>query len=60
VLRLYPWSDATVIGELNEEEVKAVGKSVWPRPQAAWGFDAADARNLCVPAAERNLVSSAG
>jgi 2',3'-cyclic-nucleotide 2'-phosphodiesterase (5'-nucleotidase family) len=42
VLRLYPWPDATVVGELDEEEVRAVARSVWPKPQAAWGFDATD------------------
>src|SRR5215211_6043194 len=41
VLRLYPWSDATVVGELGEEEIRALARSVWPKPQAAWGFDAA-------------------
>ena len=41
-MRLYPWPDATMVGELGEEEVSAVGRSVWPNPQAAWGFDATD------------------
>jgi 2',3'-cyclic-nucleotide 2'-phosphodiesterase (5'-nucleotidase family) len=40
VLRLYPWPDATVVGELGEEEVRAVAMSVWTKPWAAWGFDA--------------------
>jgi 2',3'-cyclic-nucleotide 2'-phosphodiesterase (5'-nucleotidase family) len=30
VLRLYPWPDATVVGELGEEEVRAVARSAWP------------------------------
>jgi 2',3'-cyclic-nucleotide 2'-phosphodiesterase (5'-nucleotidase family) len=42
VLRLYPWPDATVAGELGEEELRAVARSAWPKPQAAWGFDATD------------------
>src|SRR5215210_1892597 len=24
----------------GEEEIRAVAKSAWPKPQAAWGFDA--------------------
>ncbi|MDQ2672659.1 MAG: 5'-nucleotidase C-terminal domain-containing protein [Actinomycetota bacterium] len=42
VLRLYPWPDATVAGEVEGEELRAVARSAWPKPQAAWGFDAAD------------------
>jgi 2',3'-cyclic-nucleotide 2'-phosphodiesterase (5'-nucleotidase family) len=42
VLRLYPWPDATVVGELGKEEVEAVARSVWPKPWVAWGFDATD------------------
>jgi hypothetical protein len=42
VLRLYPWPDATVVGELGEEEVRAVARSAWPKPWAAWGFDVTD------------------
>jgi hypothetical protein len=42
VLRLYPWPDAAVVGELGEEEVRAVARSAWPKPWAAWGFDATD------------------
>jgi len=42
VLRLYPWPDTIVVGELGEEEIRAVARSVWPKPQAAWGFDAAE------------------
>jgi 2',3'-cyclic-nucleotide 2'-phosphodiesterase (5'-nucleotidase family) len=42
VLRLYPWPDATVVGEMDEEEVRAVAESAWPKPWTAWGFDAAD------------------
>ncbi len=40
VLRLYPWPDTTVVGELDEEEISTVARSVWPEPWAAWGFDA--------------------
>ena len=42
LLRLYPWPDATVVGELGAEELGAVARSVWPEPWSAWGFDAAD------------------
>ncbi len=42
VLRLYPWSDATVVGGLSPEELRAVAGTAWPKPQTAWGFDAAD------------------
>ena len=42
VLRLYPWPDATVVGELGAEEIRAVVRSGWPEPWSAWGFDAAD------------------
>src|SRR5215217_2657253 len=42
VLRLYPWPDATVVGELGAEEIRAVVCSGWPEPWSAWGFDAAD------------------
>jgi 2',3'-cyclic-nucleotide 2'-phosphodiesterase (5'-nucleotidase family) len=42
VLRLYPWPDVTVVGELGPEELRAVAGSAWPKPQTAWGFDAAD------------------
>ncbi len=43
VLRLYPWPDATVAGELSADEVRRVARSAWPEPWTAWGFDAADA-----------------
>ena len=42
VLRLYPWPDATVAGELGAEELEAVVRAGWPEPWSAWGFDAAD------------------
>jgi hypothetical protein len=42
VLRLYPWPDATVVGDLGKDEVEAVARSVWPKPWVAWGFDATD------------------
>jgi 2',3'-cyclic-nucleotide 2'-phosphodiesterase (5'-nucleotidase family) len=42
VLRLYPWPDTTLIGELSEDEVRGLARSVWPTPQAAWGFDATE------------------
>ena len=42
VLRLYPWPDATVAGELDAEELEAVVRAGWPEPWSAWGFDAAD------------------
>ena len=42
VLRLYPWPDSTVVGELGEEELRAVAQTPWPEPWSAWGFDAAD------------------
>jgi hypothetical protein len=46
VLRLYPWPDATVVGETDEEEVRAVAESAWPKPWTAWGFDAADGADV--------------
>jgi predicted porin len=42
VLRLYPWPDATVAGEIGEEELRKVAQASWPWPWAAWGFDAPD------------------
>jgi 2',3'-cyclic-nucleotide 2'-phosphodiesterase (5'-nucleotidase family) len=42
VLRLYPWPDATVTGEIEEEEVRKVAQASWPWPWSVWGFDAAD------------------
>jgi hypothetical protein len=42
VLRLYPWPDATVAGEVEGEELRKVAQASWPKPWAAWGFDAAD------------------
>jgi 2',3'-cyclic-nucleotide 2'-phosphodiesterase (5'-nucleotidase family) len=43
LLRLYPWPDATVAGELGAEEVREVADLVWPEPWSAWGFDAVNA-----------------
>jgi hypothetical protein len=40
VLRLYPWPDATVAGEIGEEELRKVAQAPWP--WSVWGFDAAD------------------
>lgn len=42
VLRLYPWPDATVVGELGPEELQAVAGSAWPEPWSVWGFDASE------------------
>ena len=42
VLRLYPWPDATVAGEVDGEELRKVAQTSWPKPWAVWGFDAAD------------------
>jgi 2',3'-cyclic-nucleotide 2'-phosphodiesterase (5'-nucleotidase family) len=42
VLRLYPWPDATVAGEVEGEELRKVAQASWPKPWAAWGFDATD------------------
>jgi 2',3'-cyclic-nucleotide 2'-phosphodiesterase (5'-nucleotidase family) len=42
VLRLYPWPDATVAGEVEAKELRKVAQASWPKPWAAWGFDAAD------------------
>jgi 2',3'-cyclic-nucleotide 2'-phosphodiesterase (5'-nucleotidase family) len=42
VLRLYPWPDATVVGEIEEEELRQVARALWPWPWSVWGFDAAD------------------
>jgi hypothetical protein len=42
VLRLYPWSDATVAGEIGEEELRKVAQASWPWPWSVWGFDATD------------------
>ena len=38
VLRLYPWPDATVAGELEGEELPKVAQASSPKPWAAWGF----------------------
>ena len=42
VLRLYPWPDATMAGEIGEEELRKVAQAPWPWPWSVWGFDAAD------------------
>jgi 2',3'-cyclic-nucleotide 2'-phosphodiesterase (5'-nucleotidase family) len=42
VLRLYPWPDATVAGEVEGEELRKVAQTSWPKPWAAWGFDVSD------------------
>jgi 2',3'-cyclic-nucleotide 2'-phosphodiesterase (5'-nucleotidase family) len=42
ILRLYPWPDATVAGEMEEEELRKVAQAPWPWPWSVWGFDAAD------------------
>jgi 2',3'-cyclic-nucleotide 2'-phosphodiesterase (5'-nucleotidase family) len=42
VLRLYPWPDATAVGEVEREELRKVAQARWPKPWAAWGFDATD------------------
>jgi 2',3'-cyclic-nucleotide 2'-phosphodiesterase (5'-nucleotidase family) len=40
VLRLYPWPDATMAGEIGEEELWKVAQAPWPWPWSVWGFDA--------------------
>ena len=45
VLRLYPWPDATMIGEVAAEELRKVAQTSWPKPCTAWGFDAVDRSN---------------
>jgi hypothetical protein len=42
VLRLYPWPDATVAGEIEEGELRKVAQAPWPWPWSVWGFDATD------------------
>jgi len=42
VLRLYPWPDATVAGEIEEQELRKMAQASWPWPWSVWGFDAAD------------------
>ena len=32
VLRLYPWLDATVAGEVEREELWKVAQTSWPKP----------------------------
>ena len=40
VLRLYPWPDSTMVGEVESEELRKVAQARWPKPWAAWGLDA--------------------
>jgi 2',3'-cyclic-nucleotide 2'-phosphodiesterase (5'-nucleotidase family) len=42
VLRLYPWPDATMAGEVEGEELRTVAQAPWPWPWSVWGFDATD------------------
>jgi len=42
ILRLYPWPDATVAGEVEADELRKVAQAPWPQPWAVWGFDATD------------------
>jgi hypothetical protein len=42
VLRLDPWPDAAVVGEVEAEELRMMAQARWPEPWAVWGFDAAD------------------
>src|ERR687894_333755 len=42
VLRLYPWPDATVAGEIEEEDLRKVAQASWPWPWSVWGFDTTD------------------
>jgi hypothetical protein len=42
VLRLYPWPDATVAGEVEGEELWRVAQASWPWPWSVRGFDAVD------------------
>jgi 2',3'-cyclic-nucleotide 2'-phosphodiesterase (5'-nucleotidase family) len=42
ILRLYPWPDAIVAGEVEEEELRKVAQTSWPWPWSVWGFDVAD------------------
>ncbi len=42
LLRLHPWPDTAVAGELGAEELRAVARTDWPEPWTAWGFNAAD------------------
>jgi 2',3'-cyclic-nucleotide 2'-phosphodiesterase (5'-nucleotidase family) len=42
VLRLYPWPDATVAGEVEREELRKVAQAPWPWPWSVWGFDTTD------------------
>ena len=39
-LRLYPWPDATVAGEVEGEELRTVAQAPWP--WSVWGFNATD------------------
>jgi 2',3'-cyclic-nucleotide 2'-phosphodiesterase (5'-nucleotidase family) len=42
VMRLYPWPDVTVAGEVEADELRKVAQAPWPKPWAVWGFDATD------------------
>jgi 2',3'-cyclic-nucleotide 2'-phosphodiesterase (5'-nucleotidase family) len=42
VLRLYPWPDATVVGEIEEQELRKVAQASWPWPWSVLGFDRAE------------------
>ena len=42
VLRLYPWPDVTVAGEIEEQELRKVAQAPWPWPWSVWGFDTTD------------------
>lgn len=41
LLRLYPWPDATMTGELGADELRKVARTPWPERWTAWGIDAA-------------------
>jgi hypothetical protein len=40
ILRLYPWSNATMTGQLGTDELRKVVCKPWPGRWMAWGFDA--------------------
>ena len=41
LLRLYPWPDATVVGELGADELRKVAQTPWPERWTALGFNVA-------------------
>jgi 2',3'-cyclic-nucleotide 2'-phosphodiesterase (5'-nucleotidase family) len=45
ILRLFPWPDATVAGEVDAEELGKVAQTWWPWSWSVWGFDAVDRSN---------------